>query len=396
MRLFTLREIWKKYGDRRNVPLGAAGNMIQNGSATYTYDAENRLVSTAGVTYTYDGDGKRVKKSGGTMYWMGMGSDALAESDLTGVIQREYIFFNGKRVARHEPSSSIYRYYFSDHLGSASVVTNATGAIKDESDYYPYGGEIVITDADANTYKFNGKERDSESGLDEFGARYYANALGRFMIPDWAAKPTDVPYANFGNPQSLNLYSYVQNNPTTLGDPDGHVLGIDDAVEGTAAIGVGAYIGYAAIAAGATAYLASPPGQRDLRTFTSAASASISEHIDKIKSWFHKSDKPVPNPDGSKGAPDHQQTADEEAAKIGGEREVRVQTTGGEKGSRVIDAAKVEDGKVTAATQVIRPNKNGTPPAREVRAANDIQKATGVTPKLVPVRPCTTGNDCPK
>jgi hypothetical protein len=98
--------------------------------------------------------------------------------------------------------------------------------------------------------------------------------------------------------------------------------------------------------------------------------------------------KQPPNPNGSKGAPDHQETADEEAAKMGGDREVRVQTPGGEKGSRVIDAAKVdENGKVTQATQVIRPNKNGTPPAREVRAAADIQKATGVKPKLVPVRP---------
>ena len=42
------------------------------------------------------------------------------------------------------------------------------------------------------------------------------------MIPDWAAKPTDVPYASFGNPQSLNLYNYVNNNPTTTRDPDGH------------------------------------------------------------------------------------------------------------------------------------------------------------------------------
>lgn len=72
------------------------------------------------------------------------------------------------------------------------------------------------------TYKFTGKERDSESGLDMFGARYYGSSLGRFMTPDWAAAPTDVPYAHFGNPQSLNLYSYVQNNPTTVGDPDGH------------------------------------------------------------------------------------------------------------------------------------------------------------------------------
>jgi len=67
-----------------------------------------------------------------------------------------------------------------------------------------------------------GKERDSESGLDMFGARYYGSSLGRFMTPDWAAKPITVPYANFGNPQSLNLYSYVTNNPLTLLDDDGH------------------------------------------------------------------------------------------------------------------------------------------------------------------------------
>lgn len=47
-----------------------------------------------------------------------------------------------------------------------------------------------------STYKFTGKERDSESGLDMFGARYYGSSLGRFMTPDWAEKPIDVPYAN--------------------------------------------------------------------------------------------------------------------------------------------------------------------------------------------------------
>jgi RHS repeat-associated protein len=69
---------------------------------------------------------------------------------------------------------------------------------------------------------FTGKQRDTESGLDAFGARYYGSNFGRFMTPDWAEKPIDVPYANFGNPQSLNLYSYVNNNPTTIRDPDGH------------------------------------------------------------------------------------------------------------------------------------------------------------------------------
>jgi RHS repeat-associated protein len=115
-------------------------------------------------------------------------------------------------------------YYFASHLGSTSVVTNSTGTtpLDEDIDYYPYGGEIDVSNGVPQNYKFTGKERDSESGLDNFEARYYASSLGRFMIPDWAAAPTDVPYANLGNPQSLNLYSYVQNNPTTLGDPDGH------------------------------------------------------------------------------------------------------------------------------------------------------------------------------
>jgi len=73
-----------------------------------------------------------------------------------------------------------------------------------------------------SAHKFTGKERDTESGLDMFGARYYGSSLGRFMTPDWAAKPTAVPYAYFGDPQSLNLYSYVGNNPLKRADPDGH------------------------------------------------------------------------------------------------------------------------------------------------------------------------------
>ncbi len=48
------------------------------------------------------------------------------------------------------------------------------------------------------------------------------STLGRFMTPDWSAAPMGVPYADFGNPQSLNLYSYAKNNPTTYVDRDGH------------------------------------------------------------------------------------------------------------------------------------------------------------------------------
>ena len=67
-----------------------------------------------------------------------------------------------------------------------------------------------------------GKERDQESGNDYFEARYYSSAMGRFLSPDWSAKEEPVPYAKLDNPQTLNLYSYVQNNPLIRVDADGH------------------------------------------------------------------------------------------------------------------------------------------------------------------------------
>ena len=58
--------------------------------------------------------------------------------------------------------------------------------------------------------------------MTNFGARYYASAMGRFLSPDWAAKAMPVPYATFADPQPLNLYSYMRNNPLGGSDPDGH------------------------------------------------------------------------------------------------------------------------------------------------------------------------------
>lgn len=81
---------------------------------------------------------------------------------------------------------------------------------------------------------FTGKERDSESGNDYFGARYYASTMGRFMSPDWSAKLEPVPYAKLDNPQSLNLYSYMLNNPLSGVDPDGHCSTAKNASANTA------------------------------------------------------------------------------------------------------------------------------------------------------------------
>jgi RHS repeat-associated protein len=71
--------------------------------------------------------------------------------------------------------------------------------------------------------RYTGKERDTESGNDYFGARYYSSAMGRFLSPDWSAKVAPVPYAKLDNPQTLNLYAYVGNNPLSRRDLDGHV-----------------------------------------------------------------------------------------------------------------------------------------------------------------------------
>jgi RHS repeat-associated protein len=78
-----------------------------------------------------------------------------------------------------------------------------------------------LYDGDAGS-RSTGKERDSESGNDYFDARYYSSAMGRFMSPDWSAKEDPIPYAKLDDPQSLNLYAYVRNNPLTRVDADGH------------------------------------------------------------------------------------------------------------------------------------------------------------------------------
>ena len=199
----------------------AAGNMTSNGNASYTYDAENHIISAGGYTYSYDGDGNRVKKangSAGTIYWRDASSEVINESNLAGTMQNEYIFFSGERMARFDVPTGHKHYYFSNHLGSASVITSDLGVIQEELDYYPYGGEIAITNGDPNNYKFTGKERDSESGLDNFGARYHASTMGRWMVPD-AINLTDERLLNPTN--TLNKYAYGGNNPLKYIDPDG-------------------------------------------------------------------------------------------------------------------------------------------------------------------------------
>jgi RHS repeat-associated protein len=107
----------------------------------------------------------------------------------------------------------------------------------------------LLSAASANPSISSGKERDAESGNDYFGARCYSSAMGRFMSPDWSAQEEPVPYATMDDPQSLNLYSYVRNNPLTRADADGHfdwdsaIVSLSTAAGGVAGTFVGAAVG---------------------------------------------------------------------------------------------------------------------------------------------------------
>ena len=173
------------------------------------------------MNYIYDGDGKRIEKSNGKLYWYDVSSDSLDETDLAGNTNNssfnEYVFFNGKRAARRDYQSNV-AYYFADHIGTARVVTNSSGAILDDSDFYPFGGERAVSSSSGNKYKFTGKERGSESNLDNFGKRYFGSTMGRFMQPD--------PLLNSGqpwNPPVLESLRIHREQSAALHRPDGAI-----------------------------------------------------------------------------------------------------------------------------------------------------------------------------
>jgi RHS repeat-associated protein len=202
----------------------AAGNMTSDNVHNYTYDAENRVVAVDGgatATYTYDANGHRVQKIAGgatTEYLYDLSGNVVADVNGSNILQAAYSYLGGSLFAEYAYNLTLFIH--KDHLGSTRVITDLAGAINDSMDYLPYGEQI--SGGSTSTHKFTGKERDAESGLDEFGARYYSAALGRFSIPDWSSIPKPIPYADLTDPQSVNLYSYLTNNPLNSTDQNGH------------------------------------------------------------------------------------------------------------------------------------------------------------------------------
>jgi RHS repeat-associated protein len=107
-------------------------------------------------------------------------------------------------------------YYHTDAIGSVRVITDANGQVLSRHDYLPFG-EAWAPLLAADVRQFAGKERDKETGLDYFGARYYSTAIGRFTTSDQVLHPGKAAL----NPQLWNKYAYVSNNPLRKVDPDG-------------------------------------------------------------------------------------------------------------------------------------------------------------------------------
>jgi RHS repeat-associated protein len=201
----------------------ASGNMLTDNVNSYGWNAESELKSVAGVNYTYDGDGNRLEKSSGKLYWYGAGTEILDESDLSGNFANEYVFFGGQRIAMRNVSSGTIYYYAEDVLGSSRTIVQAgQTALCYDADFTPFGTERVVNESCSSNYKFEGKERDTETGNDDFGARYYSYRFGRWLSADWSSVPAPVPCANLSNPQTLNLYAMVSDSPETFADLDGH------------------------------------------------------------------------------------------------------------------------------------------------------------------------------
>jgi RHS repeat-associated protein len=204
----------------------AAGNMTNDTTNTYYYDAEHRLIQvngtlgtcgTATACYTYDAEGRRVEKttSAQTLDYVYDNQNRVIAEFQPSQWATGYAYLGGQLLAEYTQGTTYF--VTKDHLGSARLVSAVNGSVADSMDYYPYG--IQMAGGTATTHKFTGDERDSETNLDHTPFRQYSSSVERWMTPD----PAGFAAVDPTNPQSWNQYAYVQNNPLAATDPTGLV-----------------------------------------------------------------------------------------------------------------------------------------------------------------------------
>jgi RHS repeat-associated protein len=197
-----------------------AGRVSNDGITMYSYDANGRILTAGSQTYAYDGNGARVKKVSGsttTLYWPGASGGVIDESNGTGGNTAKQVYFGSLLVWRESAATGTGEFLFQDHLGSTRVAVSGAGAVQDNVSYYPFGAKPPYSTASSdNHYTFTGYEADGDTTDYAVYRNVQNNSLARFNAPD--------PYLgsyDFSNPQSLNRYTYVLNNPVMYVDPIG-------------------------------------------------------------------------------------------------------------------------------------------------------------------------------
>jgi RHS repeat-associated protein len=194
------------------------GNLTNDGTHTYEYDAENRVNSVdngATATYAYDYQNRRIKKvAGGTStHYFWERNQVIAEHDATtGGVIYNYVYLGTRLIARM--GSGVINWYLSDRL-SERLVVDASGSVIGRMAHLPFGEDFAESSTQEK-HHFTSYESDSDGGTDYAVNRQYSQSVGRFMRVDPKA-------GSHENPQTLDRYSYVANDPIRLTDP----LGLD-------------------------------------------------------------------------------------------------------------------------------------------------------------------------
>jgi RHS repeat-associated protein len=203
----------------------AKGNLLSDGSNTYTYDDENRQVGMSGpggtAEYVYDALGRRVARTvgGATTYFVyNAAYQVIEERDGSGGLSGRYTHGAGiDEVLTVERGGATYTFH-RDALGSVTEVTDAAGALVERYTYDVYGAPTVFDGAGTplpasaigNPYLFTGRRYDPESANYYYRARMYSPELGRFSQMD-----------PLGYVDGMNAYAYTNNNPVNRVDPSG-------------------------------------------------------------------------------------------------------------------------------------------------------------------------------
>jgi len=224
----------------------AAGNLLFDGAHHYWYDAENHLIqvdgtlpfctsngasgSAATACYYYDASGRRVYRTGYTNdscdatgkrgYVFDLAGHVIVEANSGSTDCVIQVYLGERHFGRQGGVAT--SFYHSDWLGTVRLVNTDTNPASgaETCTSLPFGDGLTCNSNYLNVWHFTGKERDAESGLDNFGARYDSSSMGRFMTPDSTA------YVKPINPQSWNLYAYARNNPLLYVDPTGNTVSL--------------------------------------------------------------------------------------------------------------------------------------------------------------------------